>query len=296
MTNPITLTHLTLIRIHGDDSAQFLQGQLTNDVHIGEDQWQFTGYCNPKGRLLGVFQLWRTEQAFFILMEASLAARLLKRLTMYVLRSDVKIDALTAAKITGHILDTTPNTAQPGAHMVETVSATRHRLWYTGRHIDVDIDGSAPTTAQDALLHTWLAADIAEGLPRVTDTTTEQFVPQMINLDALNGINFKKGCYTGQEIVARMHYLGKLKQRMFLCKLSTTSSVIAPGDKVYANNDDAEPGPQTGTIVSAIPGYNYLLAVFRIEQLDGNHTLIDGTSMSVVADQPYLLPAARQKP
>lgn len=295
MTNPIALTHLTLIRIHGNDAPQFLQGQLTNDVNLAQHQWQFTGYCNPKGRLLGLFQLWQTDQQFYLLMETSLVTALVKRLTMYVLRSDVKIEAMSTATLSGHFLNTAQSDSQPEAHTVEIRSATSHRLWYAGRYLDVDLEPKQTSSNPDDL-PLWLTADITDGLPRVTDLTTEQFVPQMINLDALGGINFKKGCYTGQEIVARMHYLGKLKQRMFLCEHTSTDKLVVPGDRILAVTESSELGPQTGTVVSAAPDSNHLLAVLRLEQLEARHALDDGTPVSVVADQPYALPAPRTRP
>lgn len=294
MTTPIALTHLSLIRIHGTDAAQFLQGQLTNDVNSASGQWQFTGYCNPKGRLLGLFQLWRTDQQFFLLMETSLTATLLQRLKMYVLRSDVNIESVPTATLTGHFLENAKSEGQPATHTVETMSASAYRLWYAGRYLNIDITSEPASAASNARLQTWLAADIADGIPRVTDATTEQFVPQMINLDALDGINFKKGCYTGQEIVARMHYLGKLKQRMFLCALNNVSDTVGPGDKIVTLTEGSEPGAQVGTIVSAIPGSDQLLVVLRLEELDAQLALVDGSTISVLADQPYALPAPRK--
>ena len=127
----------------------------------------------------------------------------------------------------------------------------------------------------------WLKRDIADGLPRVTVESQEMFIPQMLNLDILDGVNFKKGCYTGQEIIARMRYLGKLKQRSFVCELSNNCTVEI-GAKIIDEN-----GKNIGSIVNAVDGHDAVVASLRFDNLDNGLILESGETLSVKNNQPY---------
>lgn len=196
---------LVVLKISGADAPTFLQGQLTNDVDLLDDSWQLTGYCTPKGRLIFSGLLWRDQQDFYLLMDSSLQETVVKRLRMYVLRSQVEINAIESAVI--------PRAqSNLNLHQLEYDGGV-YRLGLGGNELQINL--LANTGVKEGNEAGVLDALVANGLPIITMPVTEQFVPQMVNFDLLDGVSFKKGCYTGQEIVARMHYLGKLKQRMY---------------------------------------------------------------------------------
>ena len=302
------LPQYALLKISGDDAAAFLQGQLSNDVKqlvttqaLGN--WQLSGYCNPKGRLLALFYLWRADDDFYALLDESLVEAILKRLRMFVMRSKVLIEHIASSSSLGFssreqlkqtIADQFGNVGQLPLDTLQhtgvvvfddkAILAINQRYLLVSQTPLNDLFTSTIDQSKD-----WLSADILEGLPQVTADSSEAFIPQMLNLDLLGGINFKKGCYTGQEIVARMHYLGKLKQRMFVCTLTNTNdadtSAALPGDKIYA---DAELVKSVGNLVSVSANHAQALAVVRIEHQDSELYLGQYCKLSINPQQPYL--------
>ena len=292
-----TIPNLALLKISGSDAGQFLQGQLTNDVNTlgvsGDEKWQLSGYCNPKGRLLALFYLWKYADDYYALLPKDLLQPICKRLKMFVMRSKVSIEhlphvsisggfsaqAVMDSEVTGLAVDNL-QAMQVAADESTAVLAINQRLLVVslepGQHTGID---NAPIDS------TWLSADIEEGLPQVCNTSLELFIPQMLNLDLLNAVNFKKGCYTGQEIVARMHYLGNLKQRMFVCSTQTTAEARQqPGDRIFA---DPELSKAVGTLVSINGKGTKLLAVLRLDSLDAALYLDQNTRLMVDDQQPY---------
>ena len=299
------IKHLNLLKISGDDCATFLQGQLTNDLNTLEGQWHYSGYCNPKGRLLALLQIWRDQQGFFALVEQSLCEATIKRLRMYVMRSKVTIEVVDSAAIYGFdglasLHNEFPDlvSADTSAGAVNGVSQNGDRwlLKHGQRVMLIDPAGDLVANSKNVGSgEQWLAAQILEGRPRVTKQSYEMFIPQMLNLDVLDGISFKKGCYTGQEIVARMHYLGKLKQRMFVCDISALADPdidsdpapdISIGQKIFA---DRECSKSVGNIVSYVPGGKALLAVLRLDALHDLY-LQPNLMLNKASSQPYQLP------
>ncbi|MFT5572485.1 MAG: folate-binding protein YgfZ [Cryomorphaceae bacterium] len=293
------LDHLRLIKITGADAVDFLQGQLTNDVNALQGAWHYSGYCSPKGRLFALLQIWRTEDALFALLDQTLVDQTVKRLRMYVMRSKVTIEVMTNAQLYGLASAQTQNQALSELDLAASNAANGvvgtepvFILNVGDRKLLVDTDGAyTPTFDFSSDNSSWLSNDIAEALPRVTHQSLELFIPQMLNLDALNGISFKKGCYTGQEIVARMHYLGKLKQRMFICEFAQSSEEIEIGQKIYASNELVK---AVGNVVSFVQGSNLLLAVLRLDAVDTQAQplyLAAESSIRVAEPQAYALPA-----
>lgn len=299
------LDHLGLIEFAGEDAQVFLQGQITNDTKlISETRSQFAGYCTAKGRLLATLLLWKMSDGIYGQLHGDIAAGVQKRLAMYVLRSKVKVtDA--AAKwsrvgvagkdsegILGKLFSALPQ--QP----METVQAdgcTLIRLHGAIPRFEMIISLEAAAslkpqlestcTLADATVWNWL--DIRAGIPHISPGTQEEFVPQMVNLDLLDGINFKKGCYTGQEIVARTHYLGKVKRRAYLAHVAVLASPVA-GDKVYGVAG-AEP---VGMVVNVAPvpngGFD-LLAEIRLESVEAGALKLAGPDGPVLQllELPY---------
>ena len=224
------LNDFSLLRFSGPDAPAFLQGQLTCDVlALKPGTGTYGGYCNPKGRLLATFLLIADDAGFIMLLPAALAEPTRKRLTMYILRSKVKLEDVSTTQVA---------CGAPGSQASFTLSLPGHRT------LAILPRDQAGSIAADS--GAWAAADIAAGIPFITPATQEEFVPQMVNLDLIGGLSYSKGCYPGQEIVARTHYLGRLKQRMYrvLIKVET----VTAGQKLYC---DALGDQASGMVLAA---------------------------------------------
>jgi len=268
-----------LLCFTGPDARTFLQGQLTCDVDtLTPEKSTYGSYCTPKGRILATFLLWRTGDDYFMQLPALLRDAVQKRLSMYVLRSKVKIaDASNewvrlglAGKSAATYVRMAGGTAPSEVHGVtHTNDVTAIRL--PGERFEVLVPAARATPIKTMLANQaevadpqhWDWLDIRSGIPVVGPTTQEEFVPQMANLDLIGGISFTKGCYPGQEIVARMHYRGTLKQRMYLASV-LEGAPPQPGDKLYS----PETGTQScGMILSAAPGPDGLFDVLAVMQI-----------------------------
>lgn len=303
------LSHYGLIAAYGEDAETFLQGQFTNDIsHIDSGHSQLSSYCTPKGRMLANFRIFKRDETWYLCLPYELLEATLTRLRMYVMRSKVTLedadDALirfglsgpTSAKqlkaITGSIPEEVDAVIQHENYTLIRVAGIEPRFEIYGlldgmtqlwQSLDVD---SAPVGAS-----IWELLHIHAGIPFIVTQTSEAFVPQMANMELINGVDFKKGCYTGQEIVARMHYLGKLKRRMFRININTKQAP-APGDKLFAA--ESKGGSGTGTIVSAqqtADGSYDALAVIQITDAENQPLRLHdaGGPEIKVLDLPYSL-------
>lgn len=307
------VTDQGLISVTGEDAASFLHNQLTNDVqHLGSGEARLAGYCTPKGRLLATFLMWRNAQSIFLQLPRELQAPLQKRLSMFVLRAKAKLadasgdapnqvvlgvgGARAEAALRQH-LDALP--AAPYAkldHALGTVlrladafGAPRYQ-WLMSADTARTVWPALAATLAAGGNEAWQLAGIHAGVPQITLKTQEQFVPQMVNLELLGGVNFKKGCYPGQEIVARSQYLGKLKRRTVLASIDATAQ---PGDEVFAASD---PGQPSGMIVNAAAngngGVDALVEIKLATLDDGDLHLGSATGASLrIAPMPYALDA-----
>lgn len=258
------LSHLGVISASGEDAASFLHNQLTNDV-LGLDGAlaHLAGYCSPKGRLLATMLIWKDSGAIRLALPRELLPAILKRLRMFVLRSKVTLeDSSEQIVLAGLAAPTLALPGLPPAPLRQSASeggaairlpdaAGLQRCLWAGAA------GPAEQLWQRAALqpapaYLWRWTDIMAGQPQVLDATREQFVPQMINFELVGGVNFKKGCYPGQEIVARSQYLGKTKRRTLLafCNDSTEPAASA-GMEVFSSADPEQP---CGMIVNAEAG------------------------------------------
>ena len=299
------LSQLGVIAFRGDDAATFLQGQLTNDVRsLHADSAQWNGYCSPKGRLLGNFLMWRQAEDFCLQLAGDIHPSVQKRLTMFIMRakvqardaSDESVRLVVAGKhaaaavsaAMGSIPDAAMRTVTVEAGQVIRVGDDKFVLSITPEHAAAVWQTlHASATPVGAPVWDWLRLNA--GIPMIVAATQEQFVPQMVNLEAIGGVSFQKGCYPGQEIVARSQYLGRMKRRMFLAHVDAAA---APGDSLYSADF---PGQATGTVVNAAPapsGGCDILAVAQIESAQ-TQTLhlqaADGAPLTL-KPLPYALP------
>ncbi len=275
------LSHLGLLEVQGDDAVPFLQGQVTNDVkQLNGSNSHYTGYCTAKGRLLAIFLAFAHQNHLHLQLNGSLTEAILKRLKMYVLRSKATLTDLSddiirigiAGPQAGAILEQVFGAVPQEAYaLLDLESATLLRLPGHPPRYEIFCQPEnaralweklrAHATPAGAECWEWL--EIGAGIPDVTPGTSETFVPQMVNLDSLNGISFKKGCYTGQEIVARTHYLGKVKRRTLLARIDGDKAP-RPADPVFGS-DTAEAVGQVVRAAAAPSGGYDLLAEIRAE-------------------------------
>jgi tRNA-modifying protein YgfZ len=230
------LTHLGVLKLSGKDAAKLLQGQITCNINdVTETKSGIAAMCNPKGRAIATFILVKKADFFLLLLPVELLDTVKTKLKMYVLRSDVKIEegsddfclvglaepsqsspAFFTQTQESKILVNLPGTS--GRKLVITDTDNAITFW-----TEV-LDAQGYHHANEA---EWRYLDIISGFPWVTAATSEEFIPQMLNLDKLGGISFNKGCYTGQEIVARTHYLGKIKRELYLAQCDVTKAPTA---------------------------------------------------------------------
>lgn len=222
----ISLDDLGIVRARGTETRRFLQGQLSNDVtRLGPENSLLAGYHNPQGRAIALLRLvqWETDDILAVI-PRELAPMVASRLGKFVLRAKVKItDESGAWRING-VTGTLELAPEPGVAAV--------RVGDEPRWLVISPVGSPAPVSAEALVggrEAWLRLDIAAGQPQVCAATSEEFVAQMLNLDALNAIAFDKGCYTGQEVIARAHYRGRVKRRMQRF-VSRAPCRLAPGD------------------------------------------------------------------
>lgn len=299
------LSHEGLIRASGDDAASFLQGQLTNDVRkVDAAHHQLSSYCSPKGRMLALFRLFMHDGAYYLQLPATLLGPTLKRLQMFVLMSKVELDdasdSLARFCLSGpnatSILESSLGSAPAGEGDAQTVNGVTI-LRIAGTHPRYILHGPVSTMqelwqalvgagAQPAGTEVGRLLDIHAGLPAVYSETTEAFVPQMVNLQRVGGVSFKKGCYTGQEVVARMQYLGKLKRRMYLAHVE---NVQAPQPGQELSSPHSASGQGAGKVVSAAAspagGFD-LLCVCEIAAADSGEVFLGEAPLSL-SEPPY---------
>ena len=265
-----TLDHLGALRFTGDDAEAFLQGQLSCDVEqVGLRSSSYGAFCSPKGRMIANFLLLRDDAGFAMVLSRDLVPVVQKQIAKFVLRSKVKVsDASQAVVLAGAagaqaervLAGLFPELPQgpgevrslPGAGAIVRLKDGRLLLALdTARAPSVLLGHESDLAPADAGVWRWL--DIRSGLPLVTAATQDQFIPQMANLELIGGVSFEKGCYTGQEVVARTQHLGKVKRRMFLANVPAQA---AAGDATYS--DDL--GEQASGMVmnaEASPGGGY---------------------------------------
>jgi tRNA-modifying protein YgfZ len=304
------LAPLGVLRVAGADAADFLQGQLTSDVlALVPGAAQLGAWCSPKGRMLASFLVRRSDAVFELMLPATLLDAVAKRLALFVLRSKVTLSDASdasvrlgvggpdAASVIRNVLGDPPpllrSLATPAGTVV-TLPGGRFVVYAEPQQAAALWDRLA-AAARPAGFPVWQWLTIRAGVAVITPPTVEQFVPQMANLDALGGVSFQKGCYTGQEIVARTQYLGRLKERLVLAHVD--GPVPAPGERLYSPpfGDQA-----CGTVVNAASapvGGADLLSVLQLAARDDGAVRLGsphGRELALLP-LPYPLPAAEPR-
>lgn len=304
------IADLALLKVHGADAVAFLQGQLTNDVAgLAENSSMLAGYCSAKGRMLASMRVWREGEEVRLMPSRVLAAGLVRRLSMFVLRAKVKLEDASARHACLGL------SGDQAIAMASAMGARWPDPGEVSRFESLRLIGLEPFLASGASVPralllcaidevpalwveltarlepvssvAWRWTEVRSGIGRIVGAAVERFVPQMLNFDLVNGVSFRKGCYPGQEIVARSHYLGKLKRRMYLSDL--------PGEPPPAGTDvlDARTGEPCGQIILSARDPGDGAAVLFESQIASADSvqLADGRRLTV-QPLPYPVPQA----
>jgi tRNA-modifying protein YgfZ len=291
----------------GPDAAAFLHGQLTQSVQsLREDRARLAGYCSAKGRLMASFVVCQlAENRIALLCSADLLETTRKRLSMFVLRAKCKlVDASSTLQVWGLV----------GASAAQWLGepAARAVAWHLGQLasgeswvrlpsglgeaatprwllLRSETDALPPLPALSAA--EWMWREVRSGVPRITAATADHFVPQMVNFELVGGVDFQKGCYPGQEVVARSQYRGTLKRRMFAMH---SSQPLMPGSEVFHSSDPQQPAGEVVLAAAAPGGGGDALVELKLAMLDTGTEgarLTAGVAELRVAELPYAVNA-----
>lgn len=273
------LTRFALIEITGSEAFAFLHRQITGDLNdIHSRGWMFSAWCLANGRAICTLMIIKQNHALFLILPAGMKDSIIRRLNLYVLRADVRIrDASGDHTLLGlhgiPVLDT--DIFGPGTrsgNMLVTEAYWALNLWGPTPRSLVVCKNDHPAMALEHVQRVckkgeppgWDLLDIEAGIPWITEATSEAFLPQMLNLDHMQGLSYLKGCYPGQEVIARLHYRGELKRRLFLGTGQGETTPV-PGTTL----ERADTGAKTGDVINAArdPGGGIkLLAVVDINE------------------------------
>ena len=297
-----SLSHEGVLAVRGSDAAKFLQGQLTCNLnYLSDTQASLGARCTQKGRMQSSFRILLQGDGVLLAMATELLEPQLADLKKYAVFSKSKLtdesaawarfglaNADAALSALGLALPVeTDSVARNEASIAVRVSPGRAELWVPAEHADA-VRSQLAAQLQQAELNAWLLGQIRAGIGQVMPQTRELFIPQMLNLQAVGGVSFKKGCYTGQEIVARMQYLGKLKRRLYRLSLSATQ-LPEPGTPLFSPNHNSAIGE---VVIAAKADQSIeLLAVLQAEAADSGDVhvgTLEGPGLQLL-DLPYLL-------
>jgi tRNA-modifying protein YgfZ len=288
--------HLGVIRVEGEDAAKFLHGQLTQDFALlGLSEARLTALCSPKGRVLATFVGFKRGPADILLVcRRDILAAMVKRLSMFVLRAKARItDASEAFAVRGlmgpAVLSVAGAAGDPwrrvdvaGASVVFLYPAdgAHCALWFAPV-------GTPAPAVEPALAEVWQLAEVRSGVAWVGAATTDAFVPQMLNYESIGGVNFKKGCYPGQEVVARSQFRGTLKRRAVLAH---AGQALAPGDELFLASEPDQPAATVVQSAPAQPGGFEAILSGQVSAFDGGSLHLGAANGPVVTLQPAPYP------
>ena len=270
---------IVCIKVAGTDAEKFLQGQFSNDISsIKEDSYQFSSYSTNQGKVISLLRIIKDQDFFLLLLTTDISEYFMSKLSMYVLMSKVEIEIMSNYKVYG----------LSGTASAEIIKNNNYENSVFEKEDCYVLNNTSERVSSAIVIHksndkldslprfftsmsfsslefnTNKLADMMRGFLRIDMTTKEQYIPQVLNMEILNGISYKKGCYTGQEIVARTHYLGKIKKRIF--SIETESKSMEYGDVIH--NKDSESIGEVVSNMQDVPSLNIALAILRLDSLD----------------------------
>ena len=292
------LSGFAMLAVGGNDRHVFLHGQFINDLNlIEEPAAQISAWCNPKGQLITNFLIINTGIAYLLIFKEDLKDFVQKRLGMFVMRSDVTINDISDSSPLLGLANCNGLASSNKSFPTDTGEVNAFDGLIVICHPDGSdrylITGSIEALKQNvskfknsltmAGSHIWNLLDILAGLPWVTSLTQEQYLPQMLNLDALKGLSYQKGCYPGQEVIARLHYRGEVKKRLSLIQSEQPLSI---GDQLSSEQSNS----MVGTIINSAThpdGLCYALAVIVLDKLN-DKLIIDNQEITIL-ELPYTI-------
>ena len=282
------IAHLAIIKVTGKDAIQFLQGQLTCNINeITQSNSFFSAFCNAKGRTISTLLILKNADSFLLILPNELVEKVTRKLQMYILRSDVKLSNVTDELC---IMGITSNNTALFTQMPETSFAVTNNSEIIikfpsneNRFLHISSIAIAKSLWTQLIeknnffmsdSNTWEYQDISAGIPWLTEDSSEEYIPQMLNIDKLGGISFNKGCYTGQEIIARTHYLGKAKRELFLAECN--SIALQDNEPLMITNENEQ---AIGKVLSIQPGtQNYkMLIVIAVTEAKSENLMVNNS-------------------
>ena len=278
------LEHLSVVEIKGDDSAEFLQGQMTQDIYSIEDsKASVTSILNPQGRIVSTAFVFKWGESFILILNNEVRDKLITWLSRFILRSRVEITKSEdfifglnqeyAKELCSSLnVEAKDIGFESDESCLKTIEADEKRAFLVCKSENF-LDGLsiAALSTKD-----WKMADISAGIPTIYKENIEKFIPQMVNLDLINGISFSKGCYTGQEIVARVQHKGRVKQRMFHITGKANNKKIDSGTAILCEDT------KVGTVIESLEdnGQMHALGVIK-NDASKKRLVLDGTKIKL---------------
>jgi len=293
-TNTIAaLAHFSILKVTGTDAASFLQGQLTCNMNeLSNNNSFFAAFCNAKGQTICTLLILKNNRDFLIVLPNDLVKKVTQKLQMYIMRSDVQIINRTNDLCITGLNTETPSTLSALPESSFAVSHDKQifiRLpLHSNRYLVLSEPQDMISLCSD-LIHkfdfnfchsnVWVDQDISAGIPWLSEASSEKYIPQMLNIDKLGGISFTKGCYTGQEIIARTHYLGKSKRELFLTLCHNTED-IRVGTPIFISDSE-----QTiGKVLSLQPDHQQtkMLTVLQSTDLESKNLILNNSNQDKI--------------
>lgn len=281
----IPLNHLALIAVSGQDNANFLQGQLSCDINALADlQASLAAFCNPKGRVISTLLVLKFQEMFWLILPAGLVDSVLQKLQRYVLRAKVSLNGSDAGwQLFGWQGEAVQSWGNAAAAAYGLDDALLFKLpWSESRYLGIarQLPVAAEKDRNPGMAESWQYLDVSARIPWFEVEQSELYTPQMLNLDQLGGVSFAKGCYTGQEIIARTFYLGKAKRHLFLAETPMTTDLTADGLAVL----DAESQRVLGRVLVAQCGLQQavMLVVLQDEDAQLLNLILDDARRTII--------------
>ena len=270
------LSHLSTLSFSGSDAKDFLQGQMTQDINsISDQSYKMTSILNPKGRIIVTGLIKEFKGNIFFIISKDLSEDCVQWLSRYILRSDVKI-SIEKNYIFGLNNENQKQLFKDDGNQ-QQLNISPISMDHSRCILLADDEVSLKDKSIESINESeWILSDIKRGLPILSKESSEKYIPQMINLDLLEGISFSKGCYTGQEVVARVQHRGKIKQRMFHITTESNKSEIEHQSEIMHENS------KVGSLVNSIMNKNILhsLAVINIDDSE-KKLILKGKTLNV---------------
>ena len=270
------LSHLSTLSFSGSDAKDFLQGQMTQDINsISDQSYKMTSILNPKGRIIVTGLIKEFKGNIFFIISKDLSKDCVQWLSRYILRSDVKI-SIEKNYIFGLNNENQKQLFKYDGNQ-QQLNISPISMDHSRCILLADDEVSLKDKSIESINENeWILSDIKRGLPILSKESSEKYIPQMINLDLLEGISFSKGCYTGQEVVARVQHRGKIKQRMFHITAESNKSEIEHQSEIMHENS------KVGSLVNSIMNKNILhsLAVINIDDSE-KKLILKGKTLNV---------------